>query len=1016
MRPLKLSVSAFGPYADTLELDFACLKGKNLFLIHGPTGSGKTSILDAICYALYGETSGGERDVHIRSDHADEGIETKVTFEFKLGNDIFQVERSPKQIRPKLRGSGITSADAQARLIRLRNKKTNEDRILCSQQSKVTPKVIELLGFRLEQFRQVIMLPQGEFRRLLAGTDDRSKILQTLFQTAYYSRIQNALKEASKELEIKAETINSKIEAIFSASDVSTIDEFRDRQTDADMQLKAITIRHEEIDQNLETSRKLITEAQESRRIIIEYESAVQRMQLLQNRREEFDDKQQKFDLALTAEQMREVLKNRENRFGEHEDAKANLQINQKNLNTAQEDVNQAHLNLKTEENNAQERQRIDNDLRQLTDILTKSGKLESENQEYLRLKNSFEELDVDKERQRQKLEANERDTVNLIKVKDEAHAIAVQADSLKLKIDDLQLKARIITDISVGRVNQQKNQHDLTTAQSACSQISEKYTNARKLFNETNEIWQNGQSAILAETLEPGKPCPVCGSIEHPEPAHSQDHLPSESDLKKLEKEVTELENQLNDYRAKVASCETDFEKTSTGIEVLTKELDIDDAFTQEDIDEQIQKTKSSLIESENAQSTYDTSLELLDKLKIKKDEIKADFESTGIKHLNAKTKLDRQTGLLEEMEREIPEDLRDSYIINSRIRETEQLQLDLKERFENARTAITETEKELSGALAAIKAAESLVGKTGEILETVEKEFVEKLTSAGFENESDLKNAMLEKNEILELEKELRKYNDDCAAGKERLTETEAAAKELEMPDIEFLEKESEKLQIDLKTISQQRADTQAQIKQLNTSLAFLKGYYRDIEEVNRQYQIYGDLAETANGKNNIGINFQNFVLSTFLDDVLVAASERLKLMSRGRYILYRTDTTGDRRKKQGLDIYIDDSYTGIPRPVSTLSGGEGFQASLALALGLTDVVQAHAGGIRLDTIFIDEGFGNLDSEALDLAFRALRDLHESGRLVGIISHVPELKELINVRLEVKPDKNGSTAEFVL
>jgi DNA repair protein SbcC/Rad50 len=240
--------------------------------------------------------------------------------------------------------------------------------------------------------------------------------------------------------------------------------------------------------------------------------------------------------------------------------------------------------------------------------------------------------------------------------------------------------------------------------------------------------------------------------------------------------------------------------------------------------------------------------------------------------------------------------------------------------------------------------------------------------------------------------------------------------AARDLMAPDIEELDKAFQKAKDNLEGGIKAETALNEQFKQLNGWLEGLRKVVHELESLEAHYAVTGRIADVANGRNHSGMTFQRFVLAALLDDVLIAASERLKLMSKGRFHLQRTTVRGDRRAAAGLDLEVYDTYTGTTRPVNTLSGGESFLASLALALGLADVVQAYAGGIRLDTIFVDEGFGSLDPEALDLAFRALVDLQHGGRLVGIISHVPELKERIDVRLEVTRTQRGSLASFVV
>ena len=314
------------------------------------------------------------------------------------------------------------------------------------------------------------------------------------------------------------------------------------------------------------------------------------------------------------------------------------------------------------------------------------------------------------------------------------------------------------------------------------------------------------------------------------------------------------------------------------------------------------------------------------------------------------------------------------------------------------------------------ALKAVLELAEQSQRRMEGLRSAFAGRLQGAGFANDAEFQAAKHSPAEIDHLEETIRRYDGDLRAARDRMERAQQAAKDLLAPDIEALDKAFQKAKADLEAGIKAEAALNEKLKQLNAWLESLRKTAHELESLEARYAVTGRIADVANGRNSFGITFQRFVLAALLDDVLIAASERLKLMSKGRFHLQRATIRGDRRAAAGLDLEVYDTYTGTTRPVNTLSGGESFLASLALALGLADVVQAYAGGIRLDTIFVDEGFGSLDPEALELAIRALVDLQRGGRLVGIISHVPELKERIDVRLEVTSTNRGSVARFVV
>jgi DNA repair protein SbcC/Rad50 len=338
------------------------------------------------------------------------------------------------------------------------------------------------------------------------------------------------------------------------------------------------------------------------------------------------------------------------------------------------------------------------------------------------------------------------------------------------------------------------------------------------------------------------------------------------------------------------------------------------------------------------------------------------------------------------------------------------------LKEALDKAQEIVNKSSETLVGQQAALNSLTEVVAKARSRVETLQAEFSKRLQAAGFTQDGAFQQAKRNAAEIDHLEEEIGRFDGALRAARDRVERARQAADRLVLPDIEALESAARHAKADLEGALRAEMSITVQLRQLDAWLGDLCKTQDELETLEARYAVAGRIAEVASGHNAQGITFQRFVLAALLDDVLVAASERLHTMSRRRFSLQRATTRADRRLAGGLDLQVYDSYTGTTRAVSTLSGGESFLASLSLALGLADVVQAYAGGVHLDTLFVDEGFGSLDPEALDLAFRALVDLQRAGRLVGIISHVPELKERIDVRLEVIPTQRGSVTRFII
>ncbi len=538
----------------------------------------------------------------------------------------------------------------------------------------------------------------------------------------------------------------------------------------------------------------------------------------------------------------------------------------------------------------------------------------------------------------------------------------------------------------------------------------------SRELLDALETAWLTGQAAVLAQRLIAGPPCPVCGSTEHPAPARSDHELPTEAAvmqrrhaLQQLEaardrirKEETEQERLVVQWQSTIRSLEDGLgEHRQTEVSRLAA---------------RVAAARESVATAEHARVQAPVLEGEIARLEEAEVGVKAELAAAEQRLREAIGWHAGARAVSEERASDIPEPLRDR-------RALEQAKAQAATTVQRLKQALDTAQQEMSEATqaavacettlnAALESAEQCKGR----VETLQAAFGGRLQAAGFADDAEFQAAKRSPAEIDHLEASIRRYEGDVRAAHDRLERAQQAAKDLIAPDIEALDKAFQKARADLEAGIKAEAALNEQLKQLDGWLEGLRKAAYELESLGARYAVVGRLAEVANGRNHFGMTFQRFVLAALLDDVLIAASERLKLMSKGRFHLQRTTVRGDRRAAAALDLEVYDTYTGTTRPVNTLSGGESFLASLALALGLADVVQAYAGGIRLDTIFVDEGFGSLDPEALDLAFRALVDLERGGRLVGIISHVPELKERIDVRLGVTSTNRGSVARFVV
>lgn len=869
MKPLKLTMRAFGPYAGETVIDFEKLQGRHLFLICGPTGAGKTTILDAMCYALYGKTSGDRTGEKMRSDYADSSERTEVIFDFMLGDKTYRATRSPAQMVDKKRGSGQTLAAMQASLSELEDGKE-----INTLRTGIEEAAGKLIGLNADQFCQVILLPQGDFRKLLvAKADEREAILKQLFKTQRFSEFKDRLKDR----------LDAKVR------------EKMEKQTREDQILSSSGATDEkQLSQMVEEAGKELKEAQDivksREKESNEFREVYQKETALMGHFTELE-KALKQDAAL---------KNEEGRMKEME---ASLSL----IRSARE-LAPYFVQL---------------------DGITREGK-----QEAVKLKTAradmetYSKLNETLEKRIQELDA--------MKEKRE------EERKTALKMQDLVPKAKLYG-AAVQALKNAKNA--LSRAEEETKRLQAAAEAARKARDEQKEkadavrkSYIEGQAFLLAEGLEDGVPCPVCGAIHHPAPARGGDNVAKAEDVERAQKEY------------------------------------------------------------ERASAAYDRANDTKEK------------HSTGAyaKAMSDHAKADAQMKTLEE----IPEAYRDPKYLEA---ESTRLLTDIRKWEQDKETAAAQLRKagaDLSASQAACRNAEErreeLVKKYRET-ESVLKGASDK---AGFKSLDECKEWYKKKDTEESVRKTLEQYRADRKSTEERIKAEEQATAGKERPDMQALNEKSKALQDQLKKASERAAALKERTETLQKAVSDARAIEKELEDLRKEEGLIRGLYDLTSGKKT-RITLERYVLGTLLDDVANAANLRLLSMSRRRYSLHRmTDESG--LGKGGLSLEVSDSFTGRSRPANTLSGGETFLASLSLALGLADVVQSRQGGVRLDTMFIDEGFGTLDPDSLNSAMNTLIDLQNTGRMVGIISHVPELEERIDARLRVTPAEKGSKAEF--
>ncbi|NLU51201.1 MAG: SMC family ATPase, partial [Syntrophomonadaceae bacterium] len=545
---------------------------------------------------------------------------------------------------------------------------------------------------------------------------------------------------------------------------------------------------------------------------------------------------------------------------------------------------------------------------------------------------------------------------------------------------------------------------------------VEQEYAGAREEAARLQETWARGQAAVLAATLVRGVPCPVCGSLEHPAPARSEAGLPAEEEVKAAQKRVEEAERLREEVRKRLGELVARKTALENRVQDLETELGENAGVDLAALRKAAREAKRLWIQAGQAAQEAKSLADEVQMLREKEKRARQDLEERDRVLRQAETAYEGMQAVLRERESEVPEEFRDQEVLAKARQGAAEKLTGMVAALEEARKAAEAAARELARAEAAASEARQALLKKRERAREEEADFYARLETTGCKDLPDYHAAKMPPAAIQALEVQLREFGESLFAARDRWRRAVEAAEGLVMPDLNQLSRVLQEARHNWQQAQTRHFELRAQLQTEGEWLQKLQANESLLQELETRYSVLGRLAEVASGKNRFGLNFQRFVLGALLDDVTTAATERLKLMSRGRYHLRRTLERTHARAAGGLELEVYDTYTGLERGVATLSGGESFLASLSLALGLADVVESYAGGVHLDTIFVDEGFGSLDPETLDFAMQALIDLQRTGRLVGIISHVPELKERIDARLEIKPVEKGSVASFRL
>ena len=920
MRPLKLTLSAFGPYAGKTDFDFDKLGTGGLYLITGDTGAGKTTIFDAITYALYGDPSGNNREVSMfRSKYADLETPTFVKLTFKYKDNEYTVKRNPEYERASQRGSGVTKQTAGVEL-------TLPDGKVLTKTKEVDTAIKNIMGIDKNQFCQIAMIAQGDFLKLLlAPTKERIEIFRHIFKTKLYSDLQNKLKQEASSLDNNCSNIRQSITQYIAGINC-------DESSLHCVQVSKATNNELPIDECISLLENLLA-----------------------------DDSQSE---EKTAEKILNIEKQAD---------KIKLNIQQG------ESISRAKILLE------QTKALIE---KLSSEKITLAAALDEENKRSVEIEKltkdsatisaqlpEYDELSQKQAALAKNISLIEKNNLTLNKAKTDIDTLKSQIESLSAEAKTLEKcgEQKIILENNILSLNDRLSKlQQLLQSMEALKKNHEEHKKAVQIYKERqanvdsldasykegHKLYLDAQAGILAESLEENMPCPVCGSLSHPNKASKPVDVPTKEELDALQNRLSAANKELE--RASQASgklkgiIDEKMESTLTSIKELLGDINMNSAtdIAKENISELQSKIKS--INSEIAQlikniSRKDSIEKILPQSTKRLEELQDSINTIS----NTITTYTSENKAIEERIKSLKSKLLFSSKLeaDTKIKSNNDTVLKIQKAIDLATKRLNECNEKLASATATkAELSKQLDGK----------------------EEINLENEKIKLNELESNIRRLRAYKEEIHS---RIVNNQSNYKNIKLKSDELIEAE-------------------------------------------KQYTIVKSLSDTANG-NITGkdkIMLETYIQMHYFDRIISRANARLVIMTGGQYDLVRRKEAASKMGQSGLDLDVIDHYNGTERSVKSLSGGESFKASLALALGLSDEIQSSAGGIQLDTMFIDEGFGSLDEDSLAQAMNALASLASSNKLIGIISHVGELKQKIDKQIIVKKDKTGgSRAEII-
>lgn len=1003
MMPISLTLSAFGPYPDTITIDFESFQEDGLFLITGPTGSGKTMIFDAMIFALYGKTSGQIRQTDsLRCDHALNEIPTFVEFSFSLHQQNYTIKRNPKYYL-----EGKKTPKQPSALLTLPDGKMVEGI------KEVNQKMISLLGVDDQQFKQICMIAQGEFTKLImASSDEREKVLRELFHSETYQKLEEKLKVHLKTYQDKYDLLLNKRKDLMQELQVEDHQEYLSKQT------KLIASQQKEYDdlkKDLDQKKQQLQLYRLQNQRLIQLKDLKQQFQDLKKQENDYQELNKTVDTLKKAQETNYLYISYIKQQKKLQTLKLNQEDFLKQLKKLEKDYQEKKVQADFLDYKQQTKEKLQNQIQETKQLINQIYQYQNDYQNLQTLKQQYRMLDEEHKlflKKKEKFENGLQRDQERIQSEQQVQSKYELIKQQYVRLNEQKVKVHQLSDYYDQILKLNENKSDL---QEEYTVVEKQVDHEKMQYNQMEKLYFRKQAGIFALQLKEDQPCPICGSLHHPHPAQIEKEGITKEKLDQQAKKVKQQEHRLQDILQKILLSNQKKEMLVKQTKQLSSELNIQEEISKEIFIKELDHLSKDEKRMKKEYLELQDELKYIQKLKKSVALSLKDMSTYESKELKQAQSLENIQVQIHQLSGKLDDSLR-QYEIGEVNKNYQQVQKEYRQLSLEIETIQQDYEKFKNKYLeikTKISSLNQQIIQEQEIYDELDNKYHTALDA--FINEEEFLNLKTQINQISILEKKYQDYLISLKSLNEQIISLENEVKDSTYVDLSSLSET-------IKEVNQQLREKNDDLEKLKIDYSLKEKMIKDIQKINQQlekdedtYQIYLDLYNLASGKNNARVSIERYVLATYFENMLIYANVIMKQLSQGRYQLLRKDDAGKGRSQQGLELDVFDQESGNIRSIKTLSGGESFKAALSLALGLSRMVQDYAGGIELNTLFIDEGFGSLDSQSLDQAMNCLMELHHENKLIGIISHVSDLKDRIERQLVVERKQKQSVIQMI-